>query len=215
MMPNDELEQERMELLHQLYKVTFDDRLCQCPKNDGARHVLDIGTGIGAWALEYADRHPEAQVDGVDLSPIQPNFVSPNCRFLIDDIEHDWVFSDSFDFIFARAMLGTWGIEAWERLVAQAFRNLEPGGYFEIQDTKLPVRCDDGTLPDDSQLVRWDKRMRFLGLWAQHCCKSDLESLCLRLFTHFLDWTAEEVREFCASVLDDFDNMSFHAYWDV
>lgn len=141
-------------------------------------------------------------------------------------------------------------------------RNLEPGGYFEIQDTKLPVRCDDGTLPDDSQLVRWsdlllqasinagrpcdltpklagvleragfvgvtvvqrrwphgpwprDKRMRFLGLWAQHCCKADLESLCLRLFTNFLDWTAEEVREFCTAVLDDFDNMSFHAYWDV
>ncbi|KAL8393748.1 hypothetical protein RB595_003479 [Gaeumannomyces hyphopodioides] len=262
MMPNDESEQDRMELLHHLYKVTFDDRLCQCPKNDGARHVLDIGTGVGAWALEYADRHPEAQVDGVDLSPIQPTFVSANCRFLIDDIENDWVFSDSFDFIFARAMLATWGIESWERIAASAFENLEPGGYFEIQDTKLPVRCDDGTLPKESHLVRWselmqqasvlagrpcdltpklagvleragfvsitvtrrywphapwpkDKRLRYLGLWAQHVCMADLESICLRLFTRFLGWTADEVREFCAAVNKDFDNLNFHAYWDV
>jgi hypothetical protein len=139
---------------------------------------------------------------------------------------------------------------------------LEPGGYFEIQDTVLPVRCDDGTLPDDSYLKRWsdlllqagemggrpsdltpslagvlekagfagvtvtrrrwphapwpkDKTLRFLGLWSQHCSKQDLESLCMRLFTYFLGWTADEVRVFCDGVCGDFDNLDFHAYWDV
>jgi hypothetical protein len=33
--------------------------------------------------------------------------------------------------------------------------NLEPGGWFEIQDLTLPVRSDDGTLKEDSALLRW------------------------------------------------------------
>jgi tRNA G46 methylase TrmB len=37
-----------------------------------AQQVLDIGTGTGIWAIDYADAHPDSTVIGVDLSPIQP-----------------------------------------------------------------------------------------------------------------------------------------------
>jgi hypothetical protein len=33
--------------------------------------VLDIGTGTGAWAIDFADEYPKAEVIGTDLSPIQ------------------------------------------------------------------------------------------------------------------------------------------------
>ena len=36
------------------------------------QRVLDIGTGTGIWAIDYADAHPDSTVIGVDLSPIQP-----------------------------------------------------------------------------------------------------------------------------------------------
>ena len=35
---------------------------------------------------------PSAEVIGVDLSPIQPNWVVPNVRFEVDDLELDWTF---------------------------------------------------------------------------------------------------------------------------
>lgn len=66
-----------------------------------------MGTGTGIWAVDYADAHPGAEVVGVDLSPIQPVFVPPNLRFEIDDLENDWTWSQTFDFIFCRSSIGS------------------------------------------------------------------------------------------------------------
>lgn len=37
----------------------------------------------------------------------------------------------------------------------QPHSHLEPGGYFEIHDMGMPIRCDDHTLSPDSNLSRW------------------------------------------------------------
>ena len=34
--------------------------------------VLDLGTGTGIWAIDYADEHPEAEVVGLDLRCVVP-----------------------------------------------------------------------------------------------------------------------------------------------
>jgi methylase of polypeptide subunit release factors len=41
---------------------------------ENPQRILDIGTGTGIWALDMADQYPEAEVIGVDLSPIQPGW---------------------------------------------------------------------------------------------------------------------------------------------
>ena len=38
-----------------------------------------------------ADKYPSAEVLGIDLSPTQSPWQPPNCRFVIDDIEADWL----------------------------------------------------------------------------------------------------------------------------
>lgn len=48
-----------------------------------------------------------AQVTGVDLSPIQPSLVPPNCIFELDDLEKDWTWTKPFDLILSRAMAGS------------------------------------------------------------------------------------------------------------
>ncbi|KAI3552626.1 methyltransferase domain-containing protein [Colletotrichum filicis] len=153
--PNDEQEQDRLDFSHHLWKLTYDGEPCNCPKKTGAKRVLDIGTGTGIWALDYADDNPESFVLGVDLSPIQPKFVPPNCQFEVDDVEKEWTWSEAFDFIFSRSMNAAFKDRA--EFVAKAFENLEPGGYLEIQDNVFPLLCTDGTMPEDSLIYQWSK----------------------------------------------------------
>jgi hypothetical protein len=40
---------------------------------------------------------------------------------------------------------------------ADIFSNLNPGGYIEICDSLSPLKSDDGTLKEDSALLRWNQ----------------------------------------------------------
>jgi cyclopropane fatty-acyl-phospholipid synthase-like methyltransferase len=57
---------------------------------ENPKRILDVGTGTGIWAVEMAEKFPNAKVLGIDLSPIQPEWVPPNCRFIVDDAEESW-----------------------------------------------------------------------------------------------------------------------------
>ncbi|KAK3368361.1 S-adenosyl-L-methionine-dependent methyltransferase [Podospora didyma] len=156
-LPNDATEIDRLDLQHHIFRLTFDDQICLCPKKDGAKRVLDLGTGTGIWCIEYADEHHGAEVIGVDLSPVQPSFVPPNCSFEIDDLEKDWTWSKPFDFIFSRFMTGSFANN--KEIVKKVYDQLEPGGWFEAQDMAVPFGCDDGTLTPDSHLSTWCERL--------------------------------------------------------
>ncbi|KAL7763959.1 hypothetical protein ACKLNR_005104 [Fusarium oxysporum f. sp. zingiberi] len=132
-----------------------DSKLYQTPPRNWKR-ILDVGTGTGIWAMDVADEHPEAEVLGVDLSPIQPSMVPPNCKFEIDDLEKEWTFTYRFDFIFVRSMIVSF--KDWPGIFCQAFRNLEPGGYIEVQDNAYPLASDDGTI-HNTNILKWSELM--------------------------------------------------------
>lgn len=54
-------------------------------KTDWVRKVLR-----DRRCIEMADEYPSAQVLGIDLSPEQPTWVPPNCKFEVDDFELEW-----------------------------------------------------------------------------------------------------------------------------
>ncbi|KAK0609883.1 S-adenosyl-L-methionine-dependent methyltransferase [Bombardia bombarda] len=166
-LPNDELENDRLDLQHHVWALTYDGALYTCPagKDKPLKRVLDAGTGTGIWAVDFADDHPETTVIGVDLSPIQPAFVPPNLSFYIDDLEEPWTFSDPFDFIHVRMLTGS--LADWPNFFESCFENLEPGGWVEMGDIVFPTESDDNTLPSETALYKWNqyvlKAARILG----------------------------------------------------
>jgi ubiquinone/menaquinone biosynthesis C-methylase UbiE len=57
-----------------MFEMLFDGKLVLAPIDDMPLHnVLDVATGTGAWAIEFADSYPDVMVVGSDLSPIQPD----------------------------------------------------------------------------------------------------------------------------------------------
>lgn len=145
-LPNDDQEQDRQDLLHHVRNLVLNGALFRAPLNSNIQRVLDIGTGTGIWAIDFADSYPSAEVIGTDLSPIQPSWVPPNLRFLVDDAESPWLFSASrpFDFIHARDLGGA--IADWPRLLRQAYGHLRPGGWIELQEFEVTLRSDDDSL---------------------------------------------------------------------
>ncbi|KAK5217402.1 hypothetical protein LTR72_009519 [Exophiala xenobiotica] len=148
-MPIDEAEMDRMDLQHRKYQLVIGDRHFLAPIGDSPQRILDLATGTGIWALDVADMFPSAQVLGVDIAPIQPRWVAPNCSFEIDDIEDTWTYrSESFDFIHLRDPL--YMVRDWPKLMRQAYEHIKPGGWFELASVYPRAMCDDGSMPEDS-----------------------------------------------------------------
>jgi SAM-dependent methyltransferase len=145
-LPNDEPEQDRQDLLHHVRNLVLHGQLFRAPLSENIQRILDIGTGTGIWAIDAADSFPSAQVIGTDLSPIQPSWVPPNLRFIVDDAEADWLYSRSqpFDYIHARDMGGA--ISDWSRLLAQSFQHLRPGGWIELCEFEVMLTSDDDSI---------------------------------------------------------------------
>ena len=67
-LPNDEDEQDRLDLQHHIFKIALDGNLFQAPlEREKIQDVLDVGCGTGLWCIDVADELPQAQVLGFDL----------------------------------------------------------------------------------------------------------------------------------------------------
>ncbi|KAF5648993.1 methyltransferase [Fusarium sp. NRRL 52700] len=242
-LPNDEIENERLDLQHHLFLLTFDERLHAAPLPKTLNRAFDAGCGTGIWAIEFAwtaDEHPECEVIGVDLSPIQPSAIPPNASFYVDDLEEPWEYSS---------------------------KNLNPGGRIEMIDIIYPLLSDDDTLTKDSALSKWsellhdiftkngrpmdsalkykdqleavgfvdinivkrkwplnrwpkDPKHKQIGIWAQQNTLDALAALSLAVFTRpdgqgGLGWSKEEVEVFLTGVRKDIKNVNIHSYWPI
>jgi len=154
-LPNDEQEQDRLDLLHHIFLLILGGKLYDAPIHPPPNRVLDIGTGTGIWAIDFADENPGSEVLGTDLSPIQPTWVPPNARFYIDDVESEWIYNpdEAFDFIHCRTMSGSIG--DWEKLIRQSYTHLQPGGWLEFQEPIALCESDDGTLEKAEHMRSW------------------------------------------------------------
>lgn len=171
--PEDDQEQERLDLQHEIFLKTMHRELFHAPidPTTPSFSVLDLGTGTGIWAIDFADSFPAAAVLGTDLSAIQPAYVPPNCKFEVDDFDQPWTFPHPFHYIHARMLSGSLGDPL--RLFRRAHHALVPGAWIELQDFAFPVRADDGTMSGTAFETLNKHLMRALtllhrdGAWAE------------------------------------------------
>ncbi|KAK3940506.1 Demethylmenaquinone methyltransferase [Diplogelasinospora grovesii] len=132
-MPIDPTEQTRQYVIHQVYLKLFNLELTTVPL-DNPKYILDIGTGIGEWAIGMAEKHPECEVFGTDIAPIQPTQQVPfNVEFHIENAEDEWIRpADAVDLVHLRNMTGAFS--DWRFIYGQAFNCIKPGGWIEIID---------------------------------------------------------------------------------
>ncbi|KAJ5888009.1 hypothetical protein N7495_008050 [Penicillium taxi] len=156
--PSDEQQFEAYETGH-LVALVLDyhqpNLLHHAPIGDSPKQILDVGTGKGSWAIDAADMYPTATVHGVDLFPPPVTWMPPNCVFEVDDLLRPWTWTEKFDFVYMRHMLGSFDVEGWETLYKRCYDNIQPGGWIEELEFDIEVRTDDNSLPKDSILGQW------------------------------------------------------------
>lgn len=71
------------------------------------------------------DKYPNSTITGIDLSPIQPNYVPENVHFFVDDFEEEWLDPENkYDFIHIRHTLHS--VQDLDTLLQRALRYAPP-----------------------------------------------------------------------------------------
>ncbi|KAI9642822.1 hypothetical protein NHQ30_008555 [Ciborinia camelliae] len=154
-LPIDEFELERLDHQHEMMKFMMDDKMYLAPiQPDEIKNVLDVGTGHGKWAVAFASEFPNTQVIGTDLSPPDRKDAPENCKFVAADAEEPWDFPHKFDFIHLRDLMMCFNDQ--KEVFRAAFDALEPGGYCQASDGKLPLDAIDNSI-EGTAVAKWIK----------------------------------------------------------
>ncbi|KAH7226302.1 S-adenosyl-L-methionine-dependent methyltransferase [Fusarium oxysporum] len=154
---NDERQSELLDINHHCLTLGIGGKTHLAPLDtEKITKALDIGTGTGIWALDFADEYPNVEVIGTDVSPIQPSWVPPNLQFEIEDCTQEWTFApNSADYIHIRWLIGS--IPDWYKFFREAYKTCKPGGWVESFEPSGIITSDDDTVKESSALGQWGK----------------------------------------------------------
>ncbi|PON20047.1 hypothetical protein TGAM01_v211090 [Trichoderma gamsii] len=125
---SQQTEKDRLNYQHNMMLHILGGRLGQAPAGSQAQ-VLDVATGTGIWAMQYAEQHPESTVLGVDLSIAKPQELLPeNCQFQQLDAENGDFFDDT------------------KAVMKKAFDHMQPGGWIELHDPEMRTIANDDSV---------------------------------------------------------------------
>jgi SAM-dependent methyltransferase len=153
--------------------------------------VLEVGAGTGYVTRHLASTFPQAEVIGLDLSPV-PEGDKTNAVFVQGDVMDDGVVVGPFDLIYSR-MLVYGGIRDWPAYISRAWDLLSPGGWLETQEADASALFDrDGKNMYPNSIWRNEQRVAFESMGIDIACATKLE----RYFKNqgFVDITVKKFR---------------------
>ncbi|TVY74294.1 Secondary metabolism regulator LAE1 [Fusarium oxysporum f. sp. cubense] len=233
---NDEQQNDLMDLTHHILTLGLGDKLHLAPlKEEKLHQAIDIGTGTGIWAIDFADQYPGAEIIGTDLSPIQPSWVPPNVQFEIEDCTREWTFKSDFaDYIHVRWLMGS--VRDWDAFFSEAYRVCKPGAWIESHEASCNVSSDDGTVAPNSAMGHWgeffkeggkkigtsfsnpvgtwpkDPVEKRMGAYSKYGLETDSEGFIL-FMAHTLGWTREEILVYIAQFRREIRSGKHHGYF--
>jgi SAM-dependent methyltransferase len=140
-MPADDEEMQRNEGVHNLFKMLRGGRNYVGPVRQALRPsrdnpnpaALDLGCGTALWMRDMSQEFPWAYFVGIDLLPLQPRSLPPNCRIEVDDFNEDLAhFYNQFDLVHTRRICA--GVADYPRLINQIHSILRPSGVVLLQE---------------------------------------------------------------------------------
>ncbi|KAE9366052.1 S-adenosyl-L-methionine-dependent methyltransferase [Stipitochalara longipes BDJ] len=127
--PNDESEQDREDMKHAMIVNLCGGKLHFAPIGQHPQNIIDLGTGTGIWYL----------------SPIQPEWVPPNVKFMVEDAQLPWLEPENFyDLVHGRHITPT--LKNFPALIERAFKHIKPGGWIKFKEMHYRPHCDDDTM---------------------------------------------------------------------
>jgi hypothetical protein len=102
-------------------------------------------------------------VVGTDLSAIQPPEVpAPNCEFVKEDSEEDWVYPNvpGFDYVHLRFTFSCF--DDPKKVMKNAYENMNPDGWIEYYDNTTVIRSMDDEANFSSACWRHSRASRLL-----------------------------------------------------
>ncbi|KAK6079509.1 hypothetical protein SCUP234_05678 [Seiridium cupressi] len=105
--------------------------------------------------LRLARKHPEALILGIDVEPVRPPYLLPNCRFETIDASQPWSFDHTFDFIHMR-MVGELP-NGKHKLFETMWEHLMPGGWIEITEWIVKFQSPNHSL---NMFNIWNKNFK-------------------------------------------------------
>lgn len=171
-LPKDQVEDDRLDLQHYLYKLILHGNYCAPLRQP--RMILDVACGTGIWGRELAREFPQAQVISFDIdrAPVDaalqrlgPAGQFPtNFRFLEADAFQPFPFEpDLFDFTHARLIGSFTPVARWPDVVAEMVRVTRPGGYVELVDFEI-----GGQSPSQAIMALGEAMSRLMTMRGLH-----------------------------------------------
>ncbi|KZL66760.1 UMTA methyltransferase, partial [Colletotrichum tofieldiae] len=159
--PIDEDEVERLQIMHAVLSIVFENQLL-FPPITRPRRILECGFGAGDWAIEVAQQHPSCEVVAIDICPhIWPDesLTPTNLNLQVDDLNGRFTFpSNHFDLVHSQMMAGGIHSNRWRDYIRDTFRVLRPGGWCQMVEIYFNAQSDNGTLTQNHALRRWSRR---------------------------------------------------------
>ncbi|KAJ7368492.1 S-adenosyl-L-methionine-dependent methyltransferase [Mycena albidolilacea] len=139
-------EKKRLDEMHEAWSQYFRGDLwlavAEIAKMD-PRRIIDLGCGSGAWTIQAALQFPDAQVVGLDMSPLPDRQVPWNMSFQLGDLTKELNLEpNSFDIVHARVVMCHVpnAIEAIQR----AANLVKPGGLLLLLDVDMSTMLTTG-----------------------------------------------------------------------